>query len=183
MVGAGLTGLWTAYYLLREDPSMRVVVLEAETAGFGASGRNGGWCSALFPASLATLAASRAPGTRVAQHEAMRSTVDEVLAVAAAEGIDARAKGGMVCSPAARAVDRASATSPTPARGVRRGRPTPADDREARARPRHPRPRGHLHPPLRRDPSRPGWSGAWRRGAAARGRCSSAPRSGSTRAA
>ena len=99
MVGAGLTGLWTAYYLLREDPSMRVVVLEAETAGFGASGRNGGWCSALFPASLATLAAL--PGSSrvhaLAQHEAMRATVDEVLAVAAEEGIDARArKGGMV---------------------------------------------------------------------------------------
>ena len=55
--GAGLTGLWTAYYLLREDPTLRVVVLEAETAGFGASGRNGGWCSALFPAGPATLAA------------------------------------------------------------------------------------------------------------------------------
>ena len=28
--------------------------VEAEVAGFGASGRNGGWCSALFPTSLAT---------------------------------------------------------------------------------------------------------------------------------
>ena len=49
VVGAGYTGLWTAYYLLEANPRMRVVVLEAETAGFGASGRNGGWCSALFP--------------------------------------------------------------------------------------------------------------------------------------
>ena len=99
VVGGGLTGLWTAYYLLREDPSLRVVVLEAETAGYGASGRNGGWCSALFPASLATLA--RLPGadraSALAQHQAMRATVDEVLAVADAEGIDARAaKGGTV---------------------------------------------------------------------------------------
>jgi glycine/D-amino acid oxidase-like deaminating enzyme len=99
VVGAGLTGLWAAYYLLREDPSLRVAVLEAETAGFGASGRNGGWCSALFPASLATLAglpgSSRAAA--LAQHQAMRATVDEVLAVAADEGIDARAhKGGTV---------------------------------------------------------------------------------------
>ena len=43
VVGAGLTGLWAAYYLLREDPTLDVAVLEAETAGFGASGRNGGW--------------------------------------------------------------------------------------------------------------------------------------------
>jgi glycine/D-amino acid oxidase-like deaminating enzyme len=76
-----------------------VVVLEAETAGFGASGRNGGWCSALFPASLATTAAL--PGSSragaLAQHQAMRATVDEVLAVATAEDIDARArKGGTV---------------------------------------------------------------------------------------
>jgi glycine/D-amino acid oxidase-like deaminating enzyme len=46
IVGAGYTGLWTAYYLKRNRPSLDVVVLEAETAGYGASGRNGGWCSA-----------------------------------------------------------------------------------------------------------------------------------------
>lgn len=99
VVGAGFTGLWTAYYLLRSDPALRVVVLEAETAGFGASGRNGGWCSALFPASPAKLAGL--PGaTRegaLAQHRAMRATVDEVLRVVEAEGIDAHAhKGGTV---------------------------------------------------------------------------------------
>ena len=43
IVGAGYTGLWTAYELLRADPSLAVVVLEREVAGFGASGRNGGW--------------------------------------------------------------------------------------------------------------------------------------------
>jgi hypothetical protein len=42
IVGAGFTGLWTALYLARADPSLRIAVLEAETAGFGASGRNGG---------------------------------------------------------------------------------------------------------------------------------------------
>ncbi|MDT8320704.1 MAG: FAD-dependent oxidoreductase [Xanthomonadales bacterium] len=45
VVGAGYTGLWTAYYLKKHDPSLRVLLLEAETAGYGASGRNGGWCS------------------------------------------------------------------------------------------------------------------------------------------
>jgi len=99
VVGAGYTGLWTAYYLLREDPTLRVVLLEAETAGFGASGRNGGWCSALFPAGpevLSTLPGASREGA-VSQHRAMRATVDEVLAVAAEEGIDARAhKGGTI---------------------------------------------------------------------------------------
>ncbi|HEX6326755.1 MAG TPA: FAD-binding oxidoreductase, partial [Jiangellaceae bacterium] len=56
IVGAGYTGLWTAYYLLRSEPSLRVVLVEREIAGFGASGRNGGWCSALFPASWEKLA-------------------------------------------------------------------------------------------------------------------------------
>src|SRR6266542_2594643 len=58
VVGAGYTGLWTAYYLATADRHLRVAVLERETAGFGASGRNGGWCSALFPASTTVLARS-----------------------------------------------------------------------------------------------------------------------------
>ena len=97
IVGAGFTGLWTAYYLAEADPSLRIVVLEAETAGYGASGRNGGWCSALFPASLGTLAGMADRDAALAQHRAMRETVDEVVRVAAAEGIDADiAKGGTI---------------------------------------------------------------------------------------
>jgi glycine/D-amino acid oxidase-like deaminating enzyme len=96
VVGGGLTGLWTAYYLA---PHRRVVVVEARTVGYGASGRNGGWCSALFPASAASLAAlpGSSPELARAQHEAMRATVDEVGEVVAAEGIDCGfAKGGTV---------------------------------------------------------------------------------------
>ncbi|MEI6451452.1 MAG: FAD-dependent oxidoreductase, partial [Actinomycetes bacterium] len=51
IVGAGYTGLWTAYYLKKADPTLRVAVLEKEIAGFGASGRNGGWCHTTFPGS------------------------------------------------------------------------------------------------------------------------------------
>jgi glycine/D-amino acid oxidase-like deaminating enzyme len=99
IVGAGFTGLWTAYYLIRSDPALRIVVLEAEQAGFGASGRNGGWCSALFPASAAKLA--RLPGSgreaAIALHRAMCDSVDEVGRVAVAEDIDCDyAKGGTV---------------------------------------------------------------------------------------
>jgi glycine/D-amino acid oxidase-like deaminating enzyme len=97
VVGAGFTGLWTAYYLLGADPSLRVTVLEAETAGFGASGRNGGWCSALFPKSTASLARLGGREPALALQQAMRDTVDEVGRVAAAEGIDCHfAKGGTV---------------------------------------------------------------------------------------
>jgi choline dehydrogenase-like flavoprotein len=49
IVGAGYTGLWTAYYLKKADPSLRITILEARFAGFGASGRNGGWLSGLAP--------------------------------------------------------------------------------------------------------------------------------------
>ena len=61
VVGAGFSGLWAAYYLLRASPSLRVAVMEKEVAGFGASGRNGGWCSALFPASDARMARQFGP--------------------------------------------------------------------------------------------------------------------------
>jgi glycine/D-amino acid oxidase-like deaminating enzyme len=97
VVGAGFTGLWTALYLARADPTLRVTVVEAETAGFGASGRNGGWCSALFPASLDSVAARSSRAAALAQHQAMRETVDEVLRAATEEGIDAQAaKGGTI---------------------------------------------------------------------------------------
>lgn len=97
VVGAGFTGLWTAYYLAEADPSLRIVVIEAETAGFGASGRNGGWCSALFPASLPSLAGLAGRDAALAQHREMRATVDEVVRVAAAEGIEADiAQGGTI---------------------------------------------------------------------------------------
>jgi glycine/D-amino acid oxidase-like deaminating enzyme len=97
IVGAGFTGLWTAYYLAEADPHLRIAVLEAQFAGYGASGRNGGWCSALFPASMSTLAALAGRAAATAQHRAMRATVDEVARAAAAEGIDAQvAKGGTI---------------------------------------------------------------------------------------
>ena len=46
IVGAGFTGLWTAIRLAETDPTLRIVVLEQAFVGFGASGRNGGFCEA-----------------------------------------------------------------------------------------------------------------------------------------
>jgi glycine/D-amino acid oxidase-like deaminating enzyme len=97
IVGAGFTGLWTAYYLARADPGLRIVVCEREIAGFGASGRNGGWCSALFPASLTKLERMAGRDSAIAMQRAMHGAVDEVGRAAAAEGIDCHfAKGGTV---------------------------------------------------------------------------------------
>ncbi|WP_185734869.1 NAD(P)/FAD-dependent oxidoreductase [Micromonospora globispora] len=88
IVGAGYTGLWTAYYLAAADPTLRITVLEKEIAGYGASGRNGGWCSALFPTSLPALARRHGPDRALAMQRAMQETVREVGRVVAAEGID-----------------------------------------------------------------------------------------------
>ncbi|MDQ3913955.1 MAG: FAD-binding oxidoreductase [Actinomycetota bacterium] len=104
IVGAGYTGLWTAYYLLRAQPDLRVALVEKEIAGFGASGRNGGWCSGLFAAPRAKVARAGGRDAAVAMERAMFATVDEVGRVLAEEGIDADFhKGGtltLVTSPA-----------------------------------------------------------------------------------
>lgn len=97
VVGAGYTGLWTAYYLKAADPSLRVAVVERETAGFGASGRNGGWCSAIFPATLRKVASLSSRDDAVRMQRAMNDTVNEIGRVVAAEGIDCDfAHGGYV---------------------------------------------------------------------------------------
>lgn len=78
IVGAGLTGLWTAWYLLERDPGLRIVVLERDTIGFGASGRNGGWCSALLPMSLDAIAERHGQSAARRMLAAMHETVLEV---------------------------------------------------------------------------------------------------------
>jgi glycine/D-amino acid oxidase-like deaminating enzyme len=97
IVGAGYTGLWTAYHLSLLDPSLRVAVLEREVAGFGASGRNGGWCSALFPTSWHRMAKDSPRPSVVQMQAALEGSVDEVGRAAQAEGIDCHfTKGGSV---------------------------------------------------------------------------------------
>jgi glycine/D-amino acid oxidase-like deaminating enzyme len=94
IVGAGFTGLWTAYYLSRADPTLRIAVLEAEVAGFGASGRNGGWCSALFPTPWRALVRDSSSAEALRLHRAMAATVVEVGRVVEAEDIDAHYRRG-----------------------------------------------------------------------------------------
>lgn len=89
IVGAGYTGLWTAYYLIRAQPDLRIAIIEKEIAGFGASGRNGGWCSALFAAGHRKIERGAGRGGVVAMQRAMFETVDEVGRVTVDERIDA----------------------------------------------------------------------------------------------
>ena len=97
IVGAGYTGMWTAYYLLQRDPSLKVVLLEANVVGFGASGRNGGWCSGLLPMGLDAIAADSSRDEAVRLQRAMFDTVGEVARVVASEGIDCHwQQGGWV---------------------------------------------------------------------------------------
>jgi glycine/D-amino acid oxidase-like deaminating enzyme len=97
IVGAGFTGLWTAYWLTELDPSLDIVVVESEVAGFGASGRNGGWCSAIFPATLRRIAKDSGREAAIRMQRVMNDTVSLVGEVAAREGIDCDfAHGGYV---------------------------------------------------------------------------------------
>ena len=89
IIGAGYTGLWTAYYLKKARPDLSVVVVEKEFAGFGASGRNGGWLTGGFAWNHERYAARSGSEAVRAMVAAMNGTVAEVLRVAAAEGIEA----------------------------------------------------------------------------------------------
>lgn len=88
VVGGGFTGLWTALEVTRLDPTRRVTIVEAAQPGFGASGRNGGWCTSTMPMSLDGLARRHgADAARRLQTE-MNRTVAEIGSFVADEGID-----------------------------------------------------------------------------------------------
>jgi len=95
ILGAGYSGLWTAYYLLARRPSLKVAILERAIAGFGASGRNGSWCTAHFPVSPGAIAEKYGRDKAVALYRAMADSVDEVARIAASEKFDIQfVKGG-----------------------------------------------------------------------------------------
>ena len=89
IVGGGFTGLWTAYYLKQADPALRIVVVEKEFAGFGASGRNGGFLSGGFSWSRERYLETSSRRAVIDMEAAMRGTVEEVIRVAEVERIDA----------------------------------------------------------------------------------------------
>lgn len=94
IVGAGYTGLWTAYYLKRAKPELRVVVIEQRHVGYGASGRNGGWLTNAVTGGREQYIKSHGREAAERFQVAMNETVDEVIRVTQAEGIDADVKKG-----------------------------------------------------------------------------------------
>ncbi len=97
ILGGGFSGLWTAYWLLRADPALHVLVVEREFCGFGASGRNGGWCSPRYPVFVDDLAARFGADAARATIRAQSAMVDEIGTICAEEGIDAHyTPGGLL---------------------------------------------------------------------------------------
>ena len=78
IVGAGYSGLWSAHHLLNLNPSLSIAILDARQPGFGASGRNGGWCSAFSPMSLQAVAATSNKQGAIDLQNALVSSVDEI---------------------------------------------------------------------------------------------------------
>jgi glycine/D-amino acid oxidase-like deaminating enzyme len=89
ILGGGYTGLWTAYYLLRRNSALRIAVVEREICGYGASGRNGGWCSPRFPVSASAMTTRWGADAARAVLLALQSAVDEIRDVSERENIDA----------------------------------------------------------------------------------------------
>ncbi len=171
IVGAGFTGLWTAHSLALADRSLRIAVVEREVAGFGASGRNGGWCSALFATSDAALARRYGPDAMRSIRRAMQRTIDVVGASAAKEGIDCHfEKGGTVdlVRSEAQKVRALAAVDEERTLGFGEEDLRWLGPDETRGRRRLRSDRGDIHPALRGDPAgsvRPGFG---RRGRALR---------------
>lgn len=88
IVGAGFTGLWTAYFLKLNVPDLDIVILEKEIAGFGASGRNGGACSAWWDPIFGWFKDPQTRDASVRLHQRLIDTVSRIGEITAAEGID-----------------------------------------------------------------------------------------------
>ncbi len=89
IVGGGFTGLWTAREALRRDPGLRIVVLEKEVCGFGASGRNGGWASAYYPQEWSTVASEVGDDEASHLRRTLERAVTDLGLAAHDDGIDA----------------------------------------------------------------------------------------------
>lgn len=95
VVGGGFVGLWTAYSLVRADPALRVVLVEAEIAGYGAAGRNAGFVSAGIAGEAGVYRRRGGDDGVIRAERAMIDAIDEVGRVVAEEGIDCGwVKGG-----------------------------------------------------------------------------------------
>ena len=81
IIGGGYSGLWTAYYLKRLVPDCRIVIFESNQIGFGASGRNGGWCSGFLPVTLGELEKTHGRSAAIEMYTESFRTLDEIESV------------------------------------------------------------------------------------------------------
>jgi glycine/D-amino acid oxidase-like deaminating enzyme len=102
VVGGGFTGLWAAWHLQQLQPEARVVLLEADLCGRGPSGRNGGFCNAMW-FQLASMRERWGDEPALAVAEAAQAGLDAIAAFCEREGVDAwfRQAGYMQVSTAA----------------------------------------------------------------------------------
>lgn len=88
IIGGGFSGLWSAHHLIAADPSLKIAVLEKDQIGSGASGRNGGWVSALYPTSDETLMQYASTQEIAELHSQLESSIDAIGEFAAQEKIE-----------------------------------------------------------------------------------------------
>lgn len=89
IVGAGYTGLWSAYFLHKAQPNLQIAIFEAEHVGFGASGRNGGWVSSFWPTPIRSIAKKHGPEIAIDFQRYLHKLVDEFGQEISVAGIDA----------------------------------------------------------------------------------------------
>ena len=89
VVGGGYTGMWTAWYAKQLEPEARVVLLEAEAlCGRGPSGRNGGFCNAMW-FSLASMRERWGDAPALATARAAQRAVTRIGAFCEEHSVDA----------------------------------------------------------------------------------------------
>lgn len=88
IVGGGFSGLWSAHHLIQAEPTLKIAILEKDRVGSGASGRNGGWASALYPRSDEKLLRHFDRSIVDSLHLHLRNAIDEIGNFAKEEMID-----------------------------------------------------------------------------------------------
>ena len=106
IVGAGYSGLWTANYLKQLQPDARIAVIEANQVGFGASGRNGGWCSGFLPMTLSEIERQHGRQQAIEMYQQSFATLDEIEQVITLENINCDYHRGGTIHGATNAVQR-----------------------------------------------------------------------------
>lgn len=82
IIGAGFSGLWSAFHLKQFQPNLKIAIFEKEYVGFGASGRNGGWASAEYPTSSNRLIKENGLESYKNLRAAITKSIDEIGQIA-----------------------------------------------------------------------------------------------------